>query len=270
MIKRKKFQFGVIGCGNIGCAIASGLTKYARIPPTKICATECDISKALNFKSLFSIEILPLDILVKNSRFIILAVKPKDIPELCADMSLLIEDSSVVISVVAGITMDSLCDFFGKSVYLIRMMPNLAIETGKGLIGYCWKNTDSETLKQVIEIFSKTSFCFPVQEKDMFLVTAVSGSGPGFLFYFAEIIFQYLKEKRFDEETAQKITAALFEGSGILLAQSNQDPSMLKQRVCSPGGTTLAGLEKMRSENIEKILKGAFDAALKKAIELSK
>jgi len=269
LIGEKKYQFGLIGCGNIGCAIANGLIKYGNLSAEKICASETDARKSERFKQLFNIEILPHNILARNSRFILLAVKPKDIPQLCSEISQFLDDSSIIISVAAGITIESLHGFFGKRMPVVRMMPNLAIENGKGIIGYCWENVDSDALKELIEIFSRVSFCFPVKEQDMFLITAVAGSGPGFLFYLAEIIHLYLRERKFDEETARKITAALFEGTGLMLALSNQTPSALKERVCSPGGTTLAGLERMQKENIKKILIDAFDAALKRAVELS-
>jgi len=270
IFEEKKFQFGIIGCGNIGTAIAGGLIKYGNVPAEKICASDIDIPKTEGFKRVFNIQILQQNTLAENSRFIILAVKPKDIPQLCSEISSSVENTSVIISVAAGITIESIHKFFGRKVPTIRIMPNLAIENGKGIIGYCWDGVDSNILKEVIEIFSRTSLCIPVKEQDMFLITAVAGSGPGFLFYFAEIIHRYLIGKNINEEISRKITATLFEGTGLMLALSEQTPSVLKEKVCSPGGTTLAGIEKMREKNIDRILTDAFDAALKRAIELSK
>ncbi|HOJ30476.1 MAG TPA: pyrroline-5-carboxylate reductase [bacterium] len=265
-----KFIFGIIGCGNIGYAITKGLTKYANIPAAFICANDIDQSKAETFKKQLGIQILSLSDLVKKSRFIILAVKPKDISALCRNISSFVENSSIVISVAAGIKIESLNKNFGKKIPTIRMMPNLAVEYGKGLIGYCSENVPESDVKDIVGIFSKIAFCFPVRENEMFLVTAVAGSGPGFLFYVAELIYKFLIKKNFSEEISRKVVAYLFEGTGLMLSNSEAKPSVLKERVCSPAGTTIAGISKLTENNLDLILEMAFEAAEKRAIELSK
>lgn len=270
MINEKKFTFGIIGCGNIGNAIAQGLIKYAGISAGKICASEVDRSKAASFRKKFGIHITDNQTLARNSKFIIVAVKPKDVPEVCGSISPFLKDNSVVISVAAGITIDSIKKMSGKNTPVIRFMPNLGIGYGKGLIGYCSKNVKKIDLKRIINIFSKTGFCFPVKEKDMFFITALAGSGPGFLFYLAEIMYDLLKTRGFPEQTTIKIISGLFEAAGVMLSTSKEKPVSLKEKVCSPGGTTLAGLSKLMENNLQNIINAAFDAAEKRARDLSK
>ncbi|MGC8805464.1 MAG: pyrroline-5-carboxylate reductase family protein, partial [Candidatus Ratteibacteria bacterium] len=216
------------------------------------------------------IQTLPSDTLVKESRFIIIAVKPKDISELCLSISPFLDDSSVLISVAAGITIESLYKSLGKKIPIFRMMPNLAVEYGKGIIGYCFENAPDFVIKEVVEIFSKISFCFPVRENEMFLVTAVAGSGPGFLFYVAELIYEFLIKKNLPEDISRNVVATLFEGTGTMLSKSKEKPSVLKERVCSPAGTTISGIAKLTENRLDKTLEAAFEAAEKRAIELSK
>ncbi|HOK79467.1 MAG TPA: pyrroline-5-carboxylate reductase [bacterium] len=266
----RKYTFGIIGCGNIGYAFINGLLKYGNIPATSICAHDIDPSKTNRCKEQLNIQILPPIDLVKESRFIILAVKPKDISELCHNISCFLDNSSVVISVAAGITIESLYKNLGKKISIFRMMPNLAVEYGKGIIGYCFENVPDFIVREVIETFSKISFCFHVRENEMFLVTAVTGSGPGFLFYIAELIYEFLIKKNFSEDISRKVVAMLFEGTGTMLSRSKEKPSTLKERVCSPAGTTVAGITKLMENHLDKILEEAFEAAEKRAIELSK
>ncbi|MCM8816623.1 MAG: pyrroline-5-carboxylate reductase [Candidatus Omnitrophica bacterium] len=269
MIGKKKFTFGIIGCGNIGNAIASGLIKYASIPPEKICANDTDKSKAKDFSKKFGIQLLDNTKLVKNSRFTIIAVKPKDIPELFQNISSSIDSDSILISVAAGVTIDSIKKMSGKNIPVIRFMPNICIGYGKGLVGYCSKGVSRKTMDDVLTIFSKTGFCFRVKESDMFFATAVAGSGPGFLFYLAEIIYDTLRKRGFSKKVAIKLLAYLFEGTGIMLEKSSESPLLLKEKVCSPGGTTLAGLSKMSERNFSEIINAALQAAEERAFELS-
>ncbi len=268
-MKNKRFIFGIIGCGNIGTALTEGLIRFAGVPRDSICAGDLDKSKSGKFKKKFGICILNNEALVKNSRFIIIAVKPKDVPKLCSDISQNLQNSSIIVSVAAGITIDSIRKFLKRKLPVIRLMPNLAIGHGKGLIGYCSKDIPEKNLQKLINTLSKLGFCFRVKEKDMFSVTVVAGSGPGFLFYLAELIYGFLKKKGFPDKVSNQIVAGLFEGTGVMLGKSAATPSLLKERVCSPGGTTLAGLSKLMEANISEIIDAAFQAAEKRAVELS-
>ncbi|MCX7705737.1 MAG: pyrroline-5-carboxylate reductase [bacterium] len=270
MIRKKKFTFGIIGCGNIGNAIVEGLIKHASISPEQICISEIDTSKVKALKKRYGVSILSNKDLVTNSKFIIIAVKPKDIPGLCTNISSFLDRNSIILSVAAGITIDSIRRMLGKNIPIIRFMPNLGIGYGKGLIGYCSKGVSKKILNDILKTFSKTGFCFSVKESEMFFITAVGGSGPGFLFYIAEIIYNLLRARGFSKQIATKVVSGLFEGTGVMLAKSKQKPSTLKEKVCSPGGTTLAGLSKMIEGNISRIINDTFGSAEKRAIELSK
>ncbi|MCM8789050.1 MAG: NAD(P)-binding domain-containing protein, partial [Candidatus Omnitrophica bacterium] len=195
MKNRKNFNFGIVGCGNMGMALARSLREFAGIPEDKICVTDVDKSKAEIFKKKFGIFTLNTSILVTNSRFIIIAVKPKDVSEVCSNISPYLKKNSIIISVAAGITIDSIKKMLNRDVSVIRFMPNLAIGYGKGLIAYCSKDVTATKLKEVVRIFSRVGYCFPVKEKDMFLMTAVVGSTPGFFFYLAELIYELLRKR---------------------------------------------------------------------------
>ena len=254
----------------MGGALAQCLTKYAGISPEKICASDIDRSKTEVFRKRFGIPACNTDTLVKNSRFVIIAVKPKDVPQLCSVISPNLKKNSVIISVAAGITIDSIKKMIDRDVSVIRFMPNLAIGYGNGLIAYCARNVSSTKLKQVVRIFSKGGYCFPVKEKDMFFMTAVAGSAPGFFFHLAEVIYELLRERGFSDDASLRIVSTLFEGTGTVIAKSGENPALLKSKVCSPGGTTLAGLSKLKEGNFSKLINSAFEAAEKRAIELSK
>ncbi|MFA5644786.1 MAG: pyrroline-5-carboxylate reductase [Candidatus Ratteibacteria bacterium] len=259
---------GVIGCGNMGSAMVEGVVRYGLLPPASITIADTDEEKVKNLVDSFGV--IGGDVsLASRADCLLLAVKQKDLPCLCRKISSEITISTLIISVVAGILISELERMLDTPAQVVRMMPNLAVASGKGVMAFSLgKFARPLTVTTLEALFSRLGFLFPLSEEEMPLLTAISGSGPGYLFYLAEIFYTILLERGIDPPAALKIVSLLFDGTGSILSKG-ENPERLKDCVSSPGGTTIAGLRVLESYNIFEIFKKAVDAAEKRAKELS-
>jgi pyrroline-5-carboxylate reductase len=261
---------GVIGCGNMGGAFVEGVVTLGVLAPETVAVADADESRAKSLEKRFGVVSGPTAA-AAGAGCVVLAVKQKDLPGVCAEISREVAVSSVVVTVVAGIPVARVETMIGTPAQVVRMMPNLAVARGKGVLGFSLgKFARPFTVTTLETIFGPLGFLFPLHEEMMPLLTAVSGSGPGYLFYFGEIFRDILVKKGMDPQTALRVVACLFDGVGSAFAGSGLDPRELKEKVCSPAGTTLAGLGVMERRDIAAIFEEAVEAAETKAVELSR
>jgi len=208
--------------------------------------------------------------LAKNSDVIVLGVKPKDVAGVAAEIKGGMDGGKVLISIAAGVSTRTIESYFeGSGIPVIRVMPNLNIKVKAGLLPYCLGRY-AKNLKGVIEkIFSFSGFVFGLGEEKFDAVTAISGSGPGFIFFIAEIMESICKAKGFTPEEADLISAYIIYGSGKNLIEAGTSPAVLKKMVSSPGGTTLAGLSVFVERGLQAIFEEAIEKAEKRSRELS-
>ena len=270
-------RIGIIGFGNMGSAIAE------RIKSTyKVSVFDKDRNKT---NAVSGIEVAEnTQEIVKNNEVIILAVKPQDFDGVLNEMKGAIKDK-LVISIAAGIATTYIEQFL-ENARVIRVMPNMAIKIGEGISCLSkGKFSTEEDLDFVEELFDSMGNTLRIEEEKMAVVTAVSGSGPGFYFDIIESILagnenpEEFKKKfiisltKAAEESGLKHEEAVFLASGtgnacqLLLAKTKLPPSELKKQITSKGGTTLAGLDALHATGS---LIEAVKAAKKRAEELSK
>ncbi|MDD5044750.1 MAG: pyrroline-5-carboxylate reductase [Candidatus Omnitrophica bacterium] len=268
-----KKSVGIIGCGNMGRAIAERISRHY-----KVHIFDKDKNKTRNFKKV-TVEESARGLSI-NSDVIILAVKPQDFDVVLAAIKDYAEDK-MVISIAAGISAKYIEKRLGK-VKVIRVMPNLPAKIGKGMIclakGKFAKGKDLAFARQIFNYLGKT---LVIQEKMMNAATAVSGSGPGFLFaklenkpkkqwskYCNEYFIPELREAAINVgfSPAQASLSAIIttKGSLELLKKTYYSPGVLCSKVASKGGTTEAGLRVLD----KKGLNAAVEAAVKRAVEL--
>jgi pyrroline-5-carboxylate reductase len=182
-----------------------------------------------------------------------------------------ITNDHLIISIAAGITIKLIQNFFGNDVPIIRVMPNTPALIQKGVSAIASsKNCTSEQTAIVENILNAVGNSFIIDEKMMDAVTAISGSGPGFIFKIMECFVEASEEQGFDKETALLLIIQTFLGSVTLAHESSLELSQLREMVTSPGGTTQAGLAFLDKNNIVDIIKGTVDTARKRSIELGK
>lgn len=267
---------GIIGYGNMGQAIAERIkTQYL------VYVFEKEQSKTQNLSGI-SVTINIEDLLKKVAN-IILAVKPQDFEIVLNNIKNLIK-GKLIISIAAGISTSYIEKQLGR-IRVIRVMPNLAVKVGKGMICLCkGRYSFVGDLAFVREIFNYLGKTMTLEEDLMDAVTAVSGSGPG---YFYDLVKNKKPEEwedygknifipqisavaqgiGFTEQQAQILAKTTVEGSIALLKETGLSPAVLCSQVCSKGGTTEAGLAVLRITNS---LEEAIRAALKRAKNLAK
>jgi len=262
-------NIGFIGCGNMGTSLLEAVVASEVFPPSCIYVAD---TKKERLDAISRLHLNQVDniSLVKNCGVIILAVKPADIPDVITEIKDFIDGSKILISIAAGISTQTIETLLADvPVPVIRVMPNLNVRVKAGLLPYCLGRYAKGYNSLAEKIFSLSGFVFELGEEKFDAITAISGSGPGFIFFIAEVIESICKAKSFTAEEADMITAYIIYGSGKMLLDTKTAPSVLKQMVASPGGTTAAGLSVFMERGLREILEEAIDRAEKRSREIS-
>lgn len=268
MITVKKI--GVIGCGNMGSVLVQGLLESKLYPGSSIYVSDVRKEKLKSLRK-SGVRIVDNDKLAENSDVIIIAVKPAAVGEVVSGIGKFLTPSKVLISIAAGIPTARIESFLGKkAVPVIRIMPNVNVRVKAGILPYCPGRHAAGCGKIPEKLFAPLGVVFKLPENMFDSVTALSGSGPGFIFYIAENIKKICREKKFTEKQSALITAYLLYGSGRMLAETGLPPGVLREMVTSPGGTTFAGLSVFEQKKFPGILKQVIEKAEKRSRELSK
>ncbi len=259
-------KLGIIGGGNMGAAIISRTFKKYRIA---VC--EKDAARSSFLKKKFGAVCLDLKDLVTNSDVIILAVKPQDMESVLDQIKTFLTSKKLVISIAAGLTTYFLEKRLGKSVRIIRTMPNMPAQIGQGVTALCkGKQATAKDLQIAEKIFANIGQTVIVDEKLIDAVTAVSGSGPAYVFLFVECFLNAAQKAGLKLETAQKLVDATLFGSVNLYLQSKEPAGQLRAKVTSKGGTTQAALDVFTSCDFKKMFAEAVCAAKVRAKELAR
>jgi len=207
---------------------------------------------------------------LKKSDIVIVAVKPQDIEGVLECMSALVR-KKLVISIAAGITTSYIEKRLGNGTKVIRTMPNLNAQIGQGVTAICkGKYAAPADVRLARDIFNKIGTTVIVQEKNMDAVTAISGSGPAYVFLFEESLQKAAESLGLDKATAKILSYGTLLGSVFHLLGSKDDAQTLRAKVTSKGGTTEAAMKVFFAKKFQNIIKEAAMAAKKRAGKLSK
>ena len=268
-MENKKICF--LGAGNIAEAIISGIINSDKSIRKNIIATDIRKERLTYISNKFGIKVTTDNInAVRESDIIVIAVKPQQIKNLLEEISGKIKSSQLVISVAAGITTKYIESFLGK-VPVIRTMPNTPVLVQEGMIAYCkGKYAKKEHENLVKELFESVGKVIHLDEKLFNAVTAVSGSGPAYIFYFAESLIKSAEKLGIERKTAKILTIQTISGASKLMKNSDDEPEILRAKVTSPGGTTEQAINTFEKNKLHKIIEKAVISACKRAKQLSK
>lgn len=261
-----KSMIGMIGAGNMGAAILAGIVKDH---PVGVC--EADAARRRRLKRQFDVAILELPDLCRQAKIIILAVKPQSFEEVLAAIQPHIRKSHVVVSIAAGITTTYIEKRLPPGTRVVRTMPNLPAQVGRGVTGICTgrhaTRTDANRTRRLFESVGKALI---LDESLIDAVTAVSGSGPAYVFLFLEGWMKAAARLGLDERLSKEMVMETCAGALKLLSESGEEAAVLRQRVTSKGGTTAAALEEFSAAKWEQTIYHAIKAARRRARELSR
>jgi pyrroline-5-carboxylate reductase len=260
-----KKTIAVIGGGNMGGALIGGLAgEYA------VTVCEQDSRKAAFLRRRYGVKSESVTLAMNSCEVIILAVKPQDLASVLAEMKTLVRPRQLVISVAAGITTRYIENVLGEACRVIRVMPNLPVVIGQGFTGITpGKSAGKADVSLARRLFGTVGKTVVIDEGAIDVVTAVSGSGPAYVFYFMEILQNAAVHLGLPKEMARQMILQTLKGSVGMLDQRQADATELRQRVTSKGGTTAAALSVLNQHKVEKIFYDALMSAKRRASELS-
>jgi pyrroline-5-carboxylate reductase len=200
-----------------------------------------------------------------------LAVKPQQSADLFSNIRPLVNPKQMIISIMAGATIETIQKSLGINK-VVRAMPNLPAQIGKGMTAYCPdRSISQEDLNIVQDVLSSTGKAIQVNNENAIdASTGISGSGPAYVFYFMQAMMQAATELGFDEQESKELVCQTFDGAVSLFQENNLNTQEWMNRVASKGGTTRAALDSFESNNVGQHIKEGAIAAYTRAVELGR
>lgn len=271
-------SIAVLGAGSMGGAILLGLLGPHVEREQKIRATvRTEGVSAERFRHHDDVEVLTLENDVdankraaEGAEVIVLAVKPQYIPEVAKQIADVVNPGSVVVSVASGVTLQTLEAIFPDSVGCTRAMPNTPAIVGRAVSGIsAGASCTQQQLEMVCSVFQTVGQILVVDEVKLDALSAISGSGPAYMFYVIESFKQAALYHGFTPAEAETLVMETFIGSALLLDVTKERPVVLRRKVTSPNGTTQKAVEVMQEANLSSMFICATEAAVSRAQELA-
>jgi pyrroline-5-carboxylate reductase len=257
----------------MGSALIRGLIGSGKASGEAVRVYDVDRNNLLALEKELSVQVASRieDVCDREVSVIVLAVKPQILGEVLDSIAGQVSEKQILISIAAGIPTDFILSRFSFPAKVIRAMPNAAAMVGASATAMCKAGSaDDEDLGIALDLFSAVGVAVKVEEKMMNVVTALSGSGPGYLFPLMEALTDAAVLMGLDRPTARALTVQTFLGSAVMAGTAGASFSELKDRITSPGGTTIAGLHVLEKAGLRGILMDAVQAATRRGEELAK
>ena len=263
------YTFGFIGTGNMGGALAKAAAKSTG----NILLADHFPEKAEALAQQVGCDCAGNIAVVNNCRYVFLGVKPQMMSDMLDSVrdALKCRDDIILVTMAAGLSIDTIRTLAGGDYKTIRIMPNTPVEVGEGEILYSpAENVTEAELNEFLMLMQHAGKLTAVPESLMDAGCSLSGCGPAFVFKFIRALAQGGVNAGIDEKTALELAAQTVIGAAKLLAASPLDPQTLIQNVCSPGGSTIEGVKSLDSNSFEQIVADAVAASYKRNLALGK
>ena len=269
--RNQKLRFGVIGAGNMGEAIVRGFVQSGRAENAAISFFDACVEKSEKLaKELGAACADSLEQLITNSDILLIAVKPNVCTHIFHEQ-LELFSGKAVISIAAGWGGERLKKALPDDTRILRVMPNTPAMIGEGMIVFEAGDSLTSEEKQFAEVlFSSVGEIVTAEPKLMDAVTAVSGSGPAYVYLFIEALADGGVKAGLPRDLALKLAAQTVKGSAMMVSQTGVHPGELKDRVCSPGGTTIEAVAVLEQKGFRGAVIAAVDACREKSEKMSK
>ena len=263
-----KYKAGFVGAGNMGGALAQAVCKKVSgekvIVSCKTTEESQAVSKRLGCKNGTAEDV------AKSSEFVFLAVKPQMISDVAKEIKNALDENSecIIVSMLAGVTTDTLNEYFGNRK-IIRIMPNTPATVGEGMMLVTGnKNITDWDIAAFKDLMSMSGELDDIPENLIDAATAVSGCGPAFVYMFIEAMADGGVKCGLSREKAIKYAAQTLLGSAKMVLETGRHPEELKDAVCSPGGSTIAGVHSLEKSAFRNAAIDAVEASYKKTQKL--
>lgn len=263
-------KFGFIGCGNMASAIISGGLKKGIFTKDELLASVKTEASAQKVRDTLGIFCTTDNLAVaREADYLFLAVKPQFCEEVASQICNKQKEGQILVSIAAGKTLAWLKEKFGKERKIIRTMPNTPALVGEGITGVCPDDlVTQEEIAQVLALLNSFGKASVVTEPVLDIVGAVSGSSPAFVFMFIESLADGAVAEGMPRNQAYEFAAQAVLGSAKMVLETGLHPGALKDMVCSPGGTTIEGVNILEKEGMRNAVMEAVRGCIAKTRKL--
>jgi len=264
-------RMGFIGIGNMGEALLKGIINSGLIPSLRISASDVNTEKLKKLGDKLGINAVDDNQkLVDNSDIILIAVKPDIVSKVLLQVRANLVQPKWCISIAAGVTITAIENLLQAGTPVVRVMPNTPAMVSEGMTAISpGTHANEEHIDKAKQIFQAVGKAIVLQEKLMDVVTALSGSGPAFVFLIIEALADAGVQLGLSRSDASLMAAQTILGSSKMVLETQEHPAVLKNKVTSPGGTTAAGLYELERNGVRSAIIGAVVAATNRSKQLS-
>jgi pyrroline-5-carboxylate reductase len=259
-------KVAVLGAGMMGEALLAGLLKAGR----DVLVAERREERADELRRQYGVEVLGNADAVAKADVLLLVVKPQDMGGLLDEIAGVVRTDQLVVSLAAGITIAFVESRLPDGVPVVRVMPNTPALVNEGMAAISpGTHCDDDRLAVADELLAVTGKVVRVPEKQQDAVTAISGSGPAYVFLVVEAMVEAGVHLGLPRPVATELAVQTVAGSGALLRETGEHPTVLRERVTSPGGTTAAALRALENHGLRAAFLEALEAARDRSRELA-
>lgn len=265
----KKISF--VGAGSMAESIIAGIVNEKHLRPDQIFVTNKDNKERLErLSERYHVQCTTdREAAITDADVIVLSMKPHDLNPAIEAIKMHIRPNQVIISVLAGVSIDYISSIVGQDVPVVRAMPNTSASIGFSATAIARDNVvTDEQLDAIVSLFDTIGTTTVIDEKDMHTVTGLSGSGPAYIYYLAEAMEEVAVKSGLDKEVAKALIMQTIIGAGKMLKRSGEPAEVLRKKITSPNGTTQAGLETLDELNFQEAIIACVKSARVRSIEL--
>ncbi|MBP5492818.1 MAG: pyrroline-5-carboxylate reductase [Clostridiales bacterium] len=254
--------FSVIGTGNMGRALVGGFISSGILDPKDVRLCDIDEKKVQELAAETGCQpYTDAAAAVTGADYVLLAVKPQVFDKTVSSLASSLKSDAVVISIAAGVTLDRISGLLADGASIVRVMPNTPALVGASVCAVCTKNVDETKSAWVLDLLKTCGIVVPCDEKTLDAIGCVSGTGPAYVMLFIEAMADAAVKLGIPRATALEIAAMTVYGSGKLMVETKTHPAILKDQVCSPGGTTIEGVLALEKGGLRAAVEDAVIAA---------
>ncbi|MEP6815612.1 MAG: pyrroline-5-carboxylate reductase [Marmoricola sp.] len=259
----------ILGVGVMGETLLSGLIRSGR-PAADLLVGEKRADRAAQLTEKYGVRAVSNLDAVAEADTVALVVKPQDMADVLAEISPALDSGTLLVSLAAGITTAFIESRVPEGVAVVRVMPNTPALVDEGMAAIsAGTHCDEEHLAVAESLLSATGRVLRVPENQQDAVTAISGSGPAYLFFVVEAMIEAGVHLGLPRSTATELVVQTVVGSAKMLKETGEHPTVLRERVTSPGGTTAAAVRQLEDHRVRAAFMNAMEAARDRSRELA-
>jgi pyrroline-5-carboxylate reductase len=259
----------IFGAGVMGETLLAGLIRAGR-SADDIVVTERRPDRAQELRDKHHVDVVSNVVAAAKADTLVFVVKPQDMGALCDEIASHVRPGALVVSLAAGITTDFLESHLPQGCPVVRVMPNTPALVDEGMAAIAaGAHCDDAHLEEAESLLRAVGRVVRLDEKHLDAVTAISGSGPAYLFYVAEAMIEAGVFLGLPRSTATELVVQTFYGAATMLRETGEHPSVLRENVTSPGGTTVAALRTLDDHKVRAAFISALEAARDRSADLA-